>query len=473
MKSLFICVVGCLTSFAVFAQTSANTVTINVTGNRNREVVVDQRSYPVTSITVNSTTAPTVSSIVIPDLQPGQHTLQVVRTNRNNATVGSNNTSTFNLRNGYDMLITVNNDGTLQMKETRIRNRGNGYANRYRTPMTDASYTTLLQNVQLQRGATRRMTAVNTAFSNPNNYFTTYQARQLIQLVNSENSRYQLAKTSYPRITDPANFSQLYDLLNSQSNRDALAAYVSSNANNQVYNNNNVYNNNQNNNSQVYNNGQYNTAMASANFNVLLGQVQNQWQPSAKITTISNAFANTNNFFTTDQVGQLIHLVNDENSRLQLAKSSYSHVTDKQNFNQLYDLFSTQAYRNELAAYVGSPNGNIYNNPSNTSLYKTPMTEASFNQLVEDVKGQWLPLAKMNALTNIFATPTNYFTADQARILIHLVSDEDNRLQLAKSSYRNITDRANYTLLYDLFNSQARKDALAAYVNSYRDSAGY
>ena len=214
--------------------------------------------------------------------------------------------------------------------------------------------------------------------------------------------------------------------------------------------------------------------MSTANFNILLGQVQNQWQPSAKITTISNAFANTNNFFTTDQVGQLIHLVNDENSRLQLAKSSYSHVTDKQNFNQLYDLFSTQANRNELAAYVGSPNGNTYNTPANnTTIYKTPMTQANFNQLVMDVKGQWLPLAKMNALTSIFANTNNYFTADQARQLIHLVSDEDNRLQLAKSSYRNITDRANYTLLYDLFNNQARKDALAAYVNSYRDSAAY
>ena len=46
MKSLFICVVSCLTSFAVFAQTGANTVTINLTGNRNREVVVDQRKLP-------------------------------------------------------------------------------------------------------------------------------------------------------------------------------------------------------------------------------------------------------------------------------------------------------------------------------------------------------------------------------------------------------------------------------------------
>ena len=475
MKSLFIYVLSCLTAISVFAQSSVSTVTLNVTGNRNREVLVDQRSYPINNTSVNSTTVAGVNSIVIPNLQPGQHVLQVVRINRNNTTDGNNNNNnrtTFNLRNGYDMLITVNNDGSVQMKETRVRGRGNGYANQYRTPLPDANYKTLLQKVQIQKGASKRMNVVNSAFVTTNNYFTTYQVRQLIQLVNSENYRFQLAKSSYLKITDPANFSQINDLLNNQSHRDALNAYVSENKNNQVYNNNN--HNQNNNNNQGNNNGQYNTPMTTANFNILLQQVQNQWQSSAKVTTISNAFANPNNYFTTNQTGQLIHLVAEENARLQLAKSSYWHITDKENFTQLYELLNTQASRNELAAYVSS-NGNNNNTQPNTNnnLYKTPMTEASFNQMLEDVKGQWLPLAKMNALTSIFANINNYFTADQARQLIHQVTDEDNRLQLAKSSYRNITDRANYTLLYDLFNSQARKDALAAYVSSYRDSAGF
>ena len=60
-----------------------------------------------------------------------------------------------------------------------------------------------------------------------------------------------------------------------------------------------------------------------------------------------------------------------------------------------------------------------------------------------------------------------YFTSAQARQLIELVSLESNRLQLAKLSYRTITDRGNFTQLYDLFYSQSSKDELAAYVNAY------
>jgi len=101
------------------------------------------------------------------------------------------------------------------------------------------------------------------------------------------------------------------------------------------------------------------------------------------------------------------------------------------------------------------------------------MSDANFTTKVNEVKAQWLPFGKLNALTTIFANPDNYFTTSQAKQLIQLVSDEDNRLQLAKSSYRAITDRPNFTQLYDLFSYQASKDALASYVSSYRDSAGY
>ena len=101
------------------------------------------------------------------------------------------------------------------------------------------------------------------------------------------------------------------------------------------------------------------------------------------------------------------------------------------------------------------------------------MSDVNFNQLMADVKAQWLPFGKMNALTTAFANTSNYFTSNQVKQLIQLVSDEDNRLQLAKSAYRNTTDRSNFTLLYDLFSYQASKDALASYISSYRDSAGY
>ncbi|MBL7746471.1 MAG: DUF4476 domain-containing protein, partial [Chitinophagaceae bacterium] len=75
----------------------------------------------------------------------------------------------------------------------------------------------------------------------------------------------------------------------------------------------------------------------------------------------------------------------------------------------------------------------------------------------------------MNTLVNTFSNTSYYFTSSQAKQLIELVSLESNRLQLAKSSYRNITDRSNFSQLYELINSQAGKNELEAYVKEYRD----
>jgi len=191
------------------------------------------------------------------------------------------------------------------------------------------------------------------------------------------------------------------------------------------------------------------------------------------MTALTNAFTNTNNYFTTSQIGRLIQLVSNENDRFQLAKASYRSVTDPANFIQINELLSTQANKDALVAYVNwySSNSGTVTTPTNT--YKTPMATATFNKLLQDVKNEWMPGAKMNLLTSAFANTMNYFSTNQAGQLIQLVSDEDNRLTLAKSSYRNITDPANFTQLYQLFSYQANRDALAAYVNSYRNINRY
>ncbi|MBK8496465.1 MAG: DUF4476 domain-containing protein, partial [Chitinophagaceae bacterium] len=49
-------------------------------------------------------------------------------------------------------------------------------------------------------------------FNNTANYFTTYQASRLIQLVTAENNRLQLAKLSYRSVTDRSNFYQVNEL---------------------------------------------------------------------------------------------------------------------------------------------------------------------------------------------------------------------------------------------------------------------
>ncbi|MBL0273154.1 MAG: DUF4476 domain-containing protein [Chitinophagaceae bacterium] len=155
-------------------------------------------------------------------------------------------------------------------------------------------------------------------------------------------------------------------------------------------------------------------------------------------------------------------LVSAENNRLQLAKLSYRSIVDPVNFSQIYSLLSTQASKNELEAYVRNYGGG-------GAGYKVAMSDAEFNTIYQNTQIQFLPGAKMASITNTFNNTSYYFTVAQAKKLIELVSLESNRLQLAKLSYRMITDRGNFSQLYDLFSTQASKDELAAYVNAYVD----
>jgi hypothetical protein len=172
-----------------------------------------------------------------------------------------------------------------------------------------------------------------------------------------------------------------------------------------------------------------------------------------------------------------------ESDRLDLAKASYATVTDPENFSQIDLLLNSQASRNELDSYVNNYNNN-YNNNNNDRNYndrydrrngngynrRMQMSDAEFNNIYDNVRNQFGIGVKMSALVDIFNNQNYFFTSLQARQLIQLVSDEDNRLELAKSSYDNIVDPENFSQLNDLFSSQSRRNELAEYArtHSYR-----
>jgi len=333
--------------------------------------------------------------------------------------------------------------------------------------MSDASFMVIYRNVQGQWQSGAKVSTVANTFTNTNNYYTTYQARQLIQLIPDESNRLSLAKLSFRGITDPVNFSQLYDLFSSAGRKD-LENYVISYS----------FNNNGNNNNNNYNNIPVIQPMTDVSFNAIYRDVQSRFGLGAKMSALTDVFANTSNYFTTYQAKQLIQLVSDENNRLTLAKSAYDNIVDLANIEQLNDLFVSQYTRNEFTVFVRSNNMNnpvnpVYNSNNNGGVfnnnnnYRTPMSDVDFNYTYRNIQNQFGLGVKMSSLTDVFASTTNYFTTSQAKQLIELVSDENNRLQLAKASYDNIVDPANFTQLYDVLSSQSSRNELAAYVSSY------
>ena len=428
MKTFSILVLSCLATLSVFAQTTS-TVTINVRGNNTEAVVVDGRSYTVTSDYNANTNTP----IVVSNLQAGQHTLQINRLNEANPS-----STVFTTRTGYDLQITITANGSVQLKEVKWRTDNNNNAGGM-SAMSVADFNSLYADIRGQWRTANRTTMLNDAFSNTNNYFTTAQARQLIQLINNQSSRFTFAKAVYPRITDPVNFTQMYDIFTSQSFRDQLADYVS-----------------------TYNAGSSSTAISNSRFNTIYRTAQRQASANSKLSYINNAFTNTNNYFTVAQARQLIQLVTGDENRLYLAKIAYRSIVDKNNFYQVNTLLNSQASRNDLNTFVNS-----YDGGNNSPVYtKVAMKEADYNVLYRDVENRFGLGAKMSALENIFANSNYYFTTAQAEQLIRIVSSESNRFELAKASYDNIVDQNNFDQLYDVLTNPTNRYELDRYVKA-------
>ena len=429
MKTISLFLVSCVMATAVISQT-VSTVTINVRGNNNESIIIDGKEYVVNNDYNTNTNTP----IVVSNLQAGQHTLQIKRTNEVNPS-----STVFTIRNGYDLQITITANGSVQSKE--IKWRTDNTTAEFATPMSAADFNTLYNDVRSQWRNANKVTLLSDAFANTSNYFTTAQAKQLIQLVNNQSNRFTLAKAAYRSITDPVNFTQMYNVLNSQSYRDQLAAYVS-----------------------TYNAGSSSTAMTNAAFNSLYKTAKRQSTVNSRVSYIYNAFINTNNFFTVSQARQLVQLVPDETNRLYLAKISYRSIIDRNNFSQMSALLTSQTSRNELNTFVNS-----YDD-SNPVYTRIAMKDDDYNVLYRDIQNRFGLGAKMEALQTVFANESYYFTVAQARQLIQLVSSESNRVELAKASYDNIVDQVNFNQLYDVLSSTAARNEVEAYVRDYQNT---
>ena len=366
---------------------------------------------------------------------------------------------TFELREGYDMNIRVNGNGRVSFSESDIENlsdQGNNEQNNIMA-MSDVRFEQLLQSVRSKYLQSSKVTVERNAFLTRSNYFTTEQVSQLLSLISSEANKLELAKLAYPRVSDPTNFTQLYEVFTSENSKDEMNVFIRNNPNN----NSNNDNSNNNNNNGNWGNNNTKAPMANYQFNQLLQTINGQYNQGGKFNTISGAFSNNSNYFSTAQIRQMLSLINGESDRLALAKLSYARVFDAANFPSLYDLLYNQASRNDLNNYVIQNGGTGTNVQSNT---RTAMADYQFNQLLQNVNNQWNQAGKFDAINSAFNTSGNYFTSSQVRQLLSLVNSESDRLALAKLSYLRVTDPANFTSLYDLLNSQASRNDLNNYV---------
>lgn len=233
MKKFFTLLFASLCAASVFA----GDITIALPGNNDYQVLIDGRNVSGYSYHNNA--------IRLNNFQPGRHSMEVYRI-KNYKSRGRNKaiySSYFTVRPQYDWFITVNNNGRLNMDE-RIDRYGdrndrrwndnrrddrypnNGYDNRnnnydkaygnYRNAMSDYAFNQLVQRINSQWLG--KLNAAKEAVNN--NYLSTYQVRQVMQLFTSNNERLDLAKQAYRNTVDPQNYNQLNNLLSYPAQRE-------------------------------------------------------------------------------------------------------------------------------------------------------------------------------------------------------------------------------------------------------------
>jgi hypothetical protein len=205
--------------------------------------------------------------------------------------------------------------------------------------------------------------------------------------------------------------------------------------------------------------------MTNANFTKLLQTVKAKWSQSSKVSAIKSSIATKANYFSTDQVGELLLLVSSEANRLELAKLAYPKVTDPLNYYDVADLFNTQANKDNITAFVQSknPGGSLVT--TNTYPSRIAMSDSEFSKLQTKATLHFRQSSTVADIKAALNTKTNYFTVDQLRSLLSMVTSEANRLELAKLAWHRSADPNSFTQLYDMF-TQASITTLNTYIKN-------
>ena len=454
MKDLFSVLVGILVMIPVSAQTVTLRFDGSANSNNNNNTVrnyvadVDGRKYYPSDADV----APNASSrqFVINDLTIGSHKLAVYEADNNSAINNTNladpiYSNSFQLRSGYDMVISIRKNGQVSFSEKRMNQNT---VSKGKAPMTDAEFEKQLKTVNAKWSQTSKYNAVKASINSKSNYFTTEQIGQLLMPITSEAKRLELAKLSYPKITDPNNFGDVSDLFQTKANKDNIDQFIRSK------------------NPEIATSANVNTsrpAMSTQQFNQLQRKMKNQYDESGRIGVLRDALTTSTNYFTTAQLRQLLVLISNETERLTLAKQSYARVSDETNFSSLATIFNTQSNRDEFNNYIRY--GGTTSSSSQT-ITATPMSDGDFTKLQMKARLHFRQSSTVKEINTAFSDTKNYFTVEQVRSLLSMVSAETDRLTLAKLSYHRVVDPANFMQLYDLFTQQASKDALDNYIKS-------
>ncbi|MCX6271989.1 MAG: DUF4476 domain-containing protein [Bacteroidetes bacterium] len=188
-------------------------------------------------------------------------------------------------------------------------------------------------------------------------------------------------------------------------------------------------------------------------------------------------------YLSSSQVKELADLFINDYNRLDFVQTAYGHITDKENFYEVYDAFAYLSNAMRLYDFVHSVqqpppppplvvvtepqfpalNYPDYNNYMGPSSCHPPLAENDFIVIIKEVFNQNSEAARLLIAGQV--VQSNCLSTAQVMKTASLLSLENNRLSLVKTAFGHTYDVGNYTSLTQLFTHLPYRNSLMEFIN--------
>jgi hypothetical protein len=247
MKKTFTFLFVSLFSLSLLAYDGTRLSISTVSNNMDLKIDVDGRRLPMRD-----------NAITLGNLGDGYHEIRIYReVKRNNGRFGrAKDELLFNqrvyLRRGHHLDVTVNRFGKVFTDERRIDykedwyreeddryndrpfdnrdyrdnrdQRDTRFENGFSKAMTQRDFDQVKQTLQKEWFENSRLTSAK--FIIENNFFTTQQVKELMQLFSFDDKKLDIAKTAYRKTVDKNNYYLCMEMLTFSSNKEELARFI-------------------------------------------------------------------------------------------------------------------------------------------------------------------------------------------------------------------------------------------------------
>jgi len=299
-----------------------------------------------------------------------------------------------------------------------------------------------------------------------NNCLSTVQVKRIAEVFSNDYQRLDFVQTAYARVTDKANFYDVYDSFAYFSTVFRLHDFIQNKNNSGGHDvvDNGGSSDNQQINFPNYNYPNYNAYHGEVGCRRIMDKKQFRTHakrvktPTGENQRLMIALNLAQNYcLTTAQVMKISSLLSIEKNRLDFAKQAYASVYDLGNYGSVSQVFRNPYNRSEFMRFWQS------RNTRNTPACKVSASE--FQAAKAQIKKQAFNNTKLNMAKQIFRSK-KCFTVNQVKQVVSLFTFADTRLKFAKFAYEYTINKNDYYQVTEVLKFDSDKEKLLTFLKS-------